>query len=318
MTTDVKEILIEGLTFPASGHRVCMVQCSLSFSTSNAPFMIADSEAHTAKIDAALSLALKEQWANIVVFPEMSTPLDGLASLIATAKRAFSERDAEASLAVVCLPIEHIPIARLPLLCSVLTGDPSLSSGDDDLETENPEKVRKYLFKPVAPSDEGSAFVNLAVILLFSRSESGGVVSYFIQPKRHAAEPERGGMLRGVRNYRLSLGNVSILTAICFDVIGKDVETHKPIMPDLLNADQARPTREVYLLAPHLNPKPLHEEFQHALHRLYDSHESLPRYLRVVSPNVAPVICDDSKQVSFGQSWLTTCLAKQDAPKIGI
>ncbi len=312
---------IENCSFPSEEHRVAAVQVAVSLTArgpDGAPSCLSDVSAHTMKLSKALTTAIRDHWANIVVLPEISVPADSLPELMELAWGLVRARPAETGACLICLPVEYLRFSRFrKLLRDDLSNNKNLASGDRSLT--GPDGCQR-LFALVPPASESTAFVNVAVLLACNPAMPDAPGQYFFQPKRYPypleRQPGRGRFLQGRFTYVLQIGDHNVMTSICYDLIaqpgGKSL-----FISDLLQDARAGHGGIHYLLLPQCNNEPLDYNFQRAVVDLYHHAQVETQTMRVVSPNVAHINVE-SKAVQAGHSWLVTCPFKSELPALGL
>ena len=148
-----------------------------------------ESEEHLEKLRSALRSSLEEDWANIIVLPEISVPSTSLVELMSLAREAVRARDESAGGCVICFPLELLPLARFEEILDEVIAEGDLKNGDISLVGQS---RLSRLFSLPTPAERPTSFVNVAVLLAFNHSGEGAVGSYFFQPKRFPYSGERG------------------------------------------------------------------------------------------------------------------------------
>lgn len=317
---DIRRILFDEFVFPRNEHRIAIVQLALQVvgaPAGDAPFAIRTSPRYVSKLRDSLRVALEENWANVVVLPEISTPAGAVRELLEACQIMLSSRPEAAGGCLIVLPLEHVSQARLAGLASDLLRDGLVKNGDPSTASQ---PSLGQLFSPLPPAERTTAFVNVALVLVTNASARHEEAHLLVQPKLFPYPGERaargGRFLPGVTTYLLELGNVRVMTAICYDLIAQP-----PGMGIFLGSLLEEARRQFgdvhYLLAPQCNPKPLDHAFQDSLADLYHRSQVSGRVLRVASAN-ASTISIDGRTESAGHSWFVTCPLGNRLPDLGL
>ncbi|RZB28598.1 MAG: hypothetical protein AEth_01858 [Candidatus Argoarchaeum ethanivorans] len=301
-------------------HRINMIQVGVSLMpapSGGLPSILCPAANHVNKLKSALTLALQDNWANVVVFPEISVPVESLQELMTLSYDKINSRPKEAGWCLVCLPIEHLPLSKFEELVDELTEHECFIAGDNSLNKEN---VCGHLLEEIPKTDQSDAFVNVSVLLAFSQPGSDEKGCYFFQPKRFPYPGERtpksGRFVRGARSYLLEIGGINFLTSICFDFIAQP-PGKGTFLSDLIQKIQETFGNLDYLLLPQCNDDPLNVNFNRAIVDLYHRSQEKRKTMRVLSPNVAYITMLDS-QTEASHSWFITCPFGHALPPLGI
>ncbi|MBU4274169.1 MAG: hypothetical protein KKA28_20260, partial [Planctomycetes bacterium] len=314
----LKQLTIPESCFPDI-HRINLFQIGICLSPdkNHAPYSIKELPWYFEKITKGLSLALKNDWANIVVFPEVSISRNILIELMNKASDIVKARHKDAGAAVICLPMEHLSWDDFNKL-NISLFSSGFKYGDNN---QSIESLSVNLFKTIAPNDYMDAFVNIAILLVFNQSGPEAKGFYFIQPKLcpYSGENEtKGGIfIRGNVSYLLEIGGVKILTVICYDMIAQDLENKEPIVHGLIKECLKQKQGLDYLLVPQCNDEPTNPNFQSALFHINSVFQNDSQLFRILAPNIANLKINE-KVTDFGHSWIVTNSFYKELPEIGL
>lgn len=313
----IKLINIPDSYFPEE-HRINIFQIGvcLSSNDNSAPYSLIESSEYVEKITQGLSLSLEKNWANIVVFPEVSISKNRLIRLMDISWEIMKSRPENAGSTIICLPLEHLLWDSFEEILISLLAHSDFKCGDNDLSNEN---LRNYLFELLPPNDYKDAFVNVAILLVFNKSGPEAQGRYFIQPKLYPFPQEntpKRKFIGGKISYLLNIGNNMIMTIICYDMIAQTTRGGS-VLSQCIKESLKKSEVLDYLIVPQCNDNPLDRNFQSALSRVYSEFQANAKTLRTLASNVAYKIVNEYTVVC-GHSWFVTNPFREELPALGI